>query len=121
MDVENIVNDVPIEEPAKDITSTKPKNSKRVEQGQRLAEWNRKNKLQKQKQNDSPKSNSPIKKEHTENNYWFLGGTIVVGGLVVGSLYFIQRGAEVSTPQPPTPQPPTPQPPTPQTDPFDMA
>ena len=59
MDVENIVNDVPIEEPAKDITSTKPKNSKRVEQGQRLAEWNRKNKLQKQKQNDSPKSNSP--------------------------------------------------------------
>ena len=38
-------------------------------------------------ENVSPKNNNI--------NYWVLGGTIAVGGLVVGALYFTQRGAQV--------------------------
>ena len=26
-------------------------------------------------------------------NYWVLGGVIIVGGIIVGTLYFMQRGA----------------------------
>ncbi|GAG97009.1 unnamed protein product [marine sediment metagenome] len=73
--------------------------------------------IEKPVQNDS---SIPI-----ENKYWFLGSAIVVGGLVIGILYFNQRGEQVSTSQKATPTPtstPVPVPiPTPQSDVFNMA
>lgn len=94
------------------VVEEKTKNPKRVEQGKRLVEWNRTNKA-------NPKAPTKPKlgvKKPMPENYWVLGGVIVVGGIVVGTLYFISRGTEVSSPEVSSPVPDTPQ-----TDPFDMA
>jgi len=95
-DVDNTTaeEEIPYTEPS----PPKAKNPKRVEQGKKLAEWNKKNK-QKAKakvfeQNESPTIEN-VSPKNNNINYWVLGGTIVVGGLVVGVLYFTQRGAQV--------------------------
>jgi hypothetical protein len=116
----------------------KTKNPKRIEQGKKLAEWNRKNKAAKKPDSpvaiekfanspvelpviDTPVIDTPVKKpvskKPLQENYWVMGGVIIVGGLFVGTLYFINRGADqVSS----APQISTPQVSAPQTDPFDM-
>ena len=117
-DVDNttVEEEIPYTEPP----PPKTKNPKRVEQGKRLAEWNKKNK-QKLLTKVSEQIEPPIETSSQKNiNYWFLGGTVVVGGLVIGVLYFTQRGAQVE-PHVPTPQVPEPQAPEPQADVFDMA
>ena len=77
------------------VKAPKAKNPKRVEQGRRLAEWNKKNKekLKIEKTGDSP----VFKKDDT--NYWIIGGIFIAGGIVVGLVYFTQRGAEMSSQQ----------------------
>ena len=119
-----------VEEPTVE-QKPKTKNPKRVEQGRKLAEWNRKNKAAKKPDVSIEKpANSPVEspaekietpipiKKPLKENYWVLGGVIVVGGLVVGTLYFIHRGTEIHTSS--TPQITEVSTPTPQTDPFDM-
>ena len=76
----------------------KTKNPKRVEQGKKLAEWNKKNKKQSKV---SPQTDSvPVEKSvencvQKDKNYWFVGGVVIIGGVVIGTLYFTRRGAQV--------------------------
>ena len=90
----------PILEPVQ-IPKTITKQNK-SEQGKRLAEWNRKNKeALKQEIIEKPDVEKPEKltepEKPTETNYtqYFIGGTIIVGGIAIGLIYFIQRGKEI--------------------------
>ena len=119
------VDDIPL------IKDKKTKNPKRVEQGRKLAEWNKRNKKKlSTKTSDSSSTPSPIinekpvqeKEKPLLENYWVLGGVIVVIGVV---MYFINDEVPVSESQPipqvskePTQPPP---PPPKEDDPFDMA
>lgn len=118
------VDDIPL------IKDKKTKNPKRVEQGKKLAEWNKRNKKKlSTKTSDSSSTPSPIinekpvqeKEKPLLENYWVLGGVIVVIGVV---MYFINDEVPVSESQP-IPQvskePTQPPPPPKEDDPFDMA
>ena len=117
------VDDIPL------IKDKKTKNPKRVEQGRKLAEWNKINK--KKLSTDSSSTPSPIinekpvqeKEKPLLENYWVLGGVIVVIGVV---MYFINDEVHVpvskSQPIPQVSKEPTQPPPPPkEDDPFDMA
>jgi hypothetical protein len=109
--VDNIIADEEIPKVEQKMEPLMVKNSKRVEQGKRLAEWNKQNKRPKIKmQNDSPASvqtapmqTAPVQPVHTQEkdntNYWILGGTIIVGGIAVGLIYFTQRGKIIQSVQ----------------------
>ena len=81
-----------------EVPKPKTKNPKRVEQGKKLAEWNKKNKKQSKV---SPQTDSvPVEKSvencvQKDKNYWFVGGVVIIGGVVIGTLYFTRRGAQV--------------------------
>ena len=122
-DVNNITAEEEQSKSEPKLEPPKTKNLKRVEQGKRLAEWNRKNKqkllTKVSEQNESIENVLP---KNNNINYWVLGGTIVVGGLVVGVLYFTQRGAQVEASLPTRQvQVHTPSESKPQADDFDMA
>ena len=117
------VDDIPL------IKDKKTKNPKRVEQGRKLAEWNKINK--KKLSTDSSSTPSPIinekpvqeKEKPLLENYWVLGGVIVVIGV---AMYFINDEVHVpvskSQPIPQVSKEPTQPPPPPkEDDPFDMA
>lgn len=120
------VDDIPL------IKDKKTKNPKRVEQGRKLAEWNKINKKKlSTKTSDSSSTPSPIinekpaqeKEKPLLENYWVLGGVIVVIGVV---MYFINDEVHVpvskSQPIPQVSKEPTQPPPPPkEDDPFDMA
>lgn len=119
------VDDIPL------IKDKKTKNPKRVEQGRKLAEWNKRNKKKlSTKTSDSSSTPSPIinekpvqeKEKPLLENYWVLGGVIVVIGVV---MYFINDEVHVpvseSQPIPQVSKEPTQPPPPKEDDPFDMA
>jgi hypothetical protein len=98
----------------------KEKNPRRVEQGKKLAEWNKekkrllketKQKIQEPKIQElkiqEPKIQEPEIQEpkiqeskiHQSTNYWVIGGTMVAWGIAISLIYFIQRGKpEIQTP-----------------------
>ena len=88
---------------------TVTKNPKRVEQGKRLAEWNRKKKEAKKKKVELESvETTPAETVETTPNYRLIGGIVIVGGIAVGLIYFIQRGTVESTEeieQPPKQEP----------------
>ena len=88
----------PILEPVQ-IPKTITKQNK-SEQGKRLAEWNRKNKEALKQTVLTEKLTEPEKPtekltEKTNYTQYFIGGTIIVGGIAIGLIYFIQRGKEI--------------------------
>ena len=86
---------------------TVTKNPKRVEQGKKLAEWNRKKKEKKKVELESVET-TPAETVETTPNYRLIGGIVIVGGIAVGLIYFIQRGTVESTEeieQPPKQEP----------------
>ena len=103
--VDDIIVDEEIsKEIPKEIPKVKPpkiKNPKRIEQGRRLVEWNKKNKERRKMQPATQPATQPpmqpamqpaTRTQKDNTDYWMLGGVIVIGGIVVSLIYFIQRG-----------------------------
>jgi len=107
--------------PQTELPKPKTKNPMRIEQGKRLAEWNKQNKrkVPAKMLDEKPERKSDSATLNLQENYWILLGGTVVGIVLFGTLYLTWPKTQKPQVSPPSHVSPPPQMPS-HPDPFDM-